>query len=588
MEHQVGQVVANAIANLTSHSLDQVQRLIRRPPNAEMGHYAFACFEYGRTHGFTPNLAANYLASNLNVNPAFTRIAVASAAGPFLNIQVKAGLLAASVLEAVASKEMGYGSSEEGHGRTIVIDYSAPNIAKPFHVGHLMSTVIGASLGRIYERLGYKVVRINHLGDWGVQCGFQFLAWEEQKKKGKDPDRELELRGLDYLAELYVDINNRAKSDAGELDKEARRLFKQLEDGDARLKALWQKFRQATLSNLQKSYDRLGVKFDSNDGEGFYEPLLKPMLDQLKASGIAIESDGALVIPMDDAPRRAGKNPVPPFILRKSDDATIYGTRDLAAALFRMDHYGFDKCLYIVDVRQSGHFNMLFKSLAKMGKSWSKNCVHVSFGLMQIKDGDEVRAMTTRGGQMVPLNELLDTMRDKVRGIIQEKNEGLKDADVVAEMVGIGAIVFWIQSRRRDTNFVFDWAQATDSTGDSGPYLQYSYVRAKSILLKSQRGAGEYSKSDFKLLVEPEEATVAKAIDEFPNAVKTAAAAFEPSYIAANLLDIAAAFGVFLNKHRILDSEPAVRGARLALVHAVALVLTSGLELLGIDVPEEM
>ena len=616
-QHRVLEVFTQALSQATALAPETVAGQLSRPPRPELGDYAFPCFAYAKAHKLAPAEAAAGLAEQLRTAQALAPLVERlEAAGAFLNVRFKPGVLCASVLQLIAGSGARFGEDGVGAGKTIVIDYSGPNIAKPFHVGHLMSTVLGASLVRIFRALGYTVVGVNHLGDWGVQCGYQFLAWQLA-----DPivrERELAERGLDYLSDLYVDVNFPArevnlleaemankevltdpqerarieaiKPEADAREAKARALFKQMEDGDQELRQLWERFRRETLAYLQKSYDRLGVKFESDAGEGFYEPLLKPLLAELQAKGVAVESEGALVIPMDEPPLRPGQERRAPFILRKSDEASIYGTRDLAAALYRKQTYNFHKNLYVVDVRQSSHFQMLFKALAKMGHAWHKDCAHVSFGIMQIKEGDSVLPMTTRGGRMIPLNELLDRMVRIVSGIVLEKNSGLapEKAARVAEAVGVGAIIYWVQARRRTSNFVFDWQQATDPNGDTGPYLQYSHARACSILRKSQAQAESWRGADVALLREAEEAAIAQELEDFPRVVRQAAESCEPSLVASYLLDLASAFGNFLNKHRVLESPPELRQARLALVDAVRLVLAKGLGLLGVVAPDEM
>jgi arginyl-tRNA synthetase len=586
--HAALTALIQSLVTATGLPAETIASQLGRPPKPEMGDYALPCFQYAKANKLPPPAAASALAEKLNADPALKDILEsAGTAAAFLNIKLKPSALVSSVVRAIADAKGHYGEANIGNGQTVVIDYSAPNIAKPFHVGHLMSTILGASLVRIFRALGYKVVGVNHLGDWGVQCGFQFLAW--QRADPAEREKRLAAEGLDYLADLYVAINAEAKANP-ELDAQARALFKKLEDGDAELKALWERLRKETLDYLQRSYDRLGVKFDSDNGEGFYEPMLKPLLAELKASGVAVESEGALVIPMEDKPPKTDKEKKPPFILLKSDEATIYGTRDLAAALYRKKTYDFAKNLYVVDVRQSNHFQQLFKAIAKMGNAWHKDCAHVAFGMMSIKEGDEVLPMSTRGGRMIPLNELLDRMVAIVKNIVAEKNPELSDerASRVAEAVGVGAIIFWVQARRRASNFTFDWKQATDPTGDTGPYLQYAHTRTCGILRKSGAKPADWTNANLALLVEPEEAAVGKVLENFPKAVQAAAEDYEPSLISSYLLDLSSAFGNFLNKHRVLDSAPELRAARLALVDAVRQVLAKGLGLIGVAAPEEM
>jgi arginyl-tRNA synthetase len=504
---------------------------------------------------------------------------------------------------------------------------------------------LGASLARIFRAQGCTVIGVNHLGDWGTQCGYQFLAW--RRADPAERERRLAAEGLDYLAELYVEINAPAKRvaaleernrelppgssetratleaelaqvrpEAENLDAEARALFRRLEDGDPELRALWERFRKTTLEVLQKSYDRLGVRFESDAGEGFYEPFLKPLIAELKARGVLEQSEGAWVIALDEP---GAERKRPPFIVVKSDGATKYEARDLAAALYRKRQYDFAQNLYVVDVRQSEHFKNLFRALEKCGHAWAKDCHHVSYGMMKIKEGDSVLPMTTRGGRMIPLQELLDRMRDIVRRIVEEKNPELPAArkDAVAEAVGVGAIVFWIQSRRRDSHILFDWRQATNPDGDTGPYVQYTHARACSILRKAEAqpacaeasagrsacaeasagrsacasgAAGRPPPSlELSLLVQPEETAVAKELERFPAVLREAAENYEPSMIGGWLIVVSRAFNDFYHRRQVLKAEtPELRAARLALVDCVRGLLAQGLSLLGMAAPEEM
>ncbi|HYF49541.1 MAG TPA: arginine--tRNA ligase [Planctomycetota bacterium] len=631
--HAVHAALVNALVSATGLSPKDVAAQLGRPPKPEMGDYAFPCFAYGKQNKLPPPQAAAQLAEKLKSDPrAAPLLKEASPAGPFLNIGIQPGQLSAAILSTVRAAGEKYGHTSEGAGKTIVIDYSSPNIAKPFHVGHLMSTALGASLVRIYRALGYKVVGVNFLGDWGVQCGFQFLAWQREDPAVRE--RELAARKLDYLAELYVEINAPAKKvdelasrlaqvvvkasdgsnvlrnkedlsaedkaklkaqidelkvEADKRDAEARALFKKLEAGDPELKKLWELLRNETIAYLKKIYERMGVSFESYDGEAYFEPMLKPMVAYLQAFSIAVESQGAIVIPMEDAPK-PGKEPKPPLILLKSDGTTIYATRDLAAAIYRKLTYSFTKNIYVVDMRQSHHLNQVFKGFEKAGHGSAKDCVHVAFGLMQVKEDEVVKPMSTRAGAMIPLNELFDKMVEVVRNIVKEKNPDLapEKAARVAEAVGVGAVVFWAQGRRRMSNAVFDWKQATDPNGDTGPYLQYQHARVCSILRKAGATPEILKGAKLDLLVEPEETGVAKALEQFPSVLKQAAEDYEPSLISTYLLDVASALGRFLNRHRVIDSPPELRAARLALVDAVRGVLAQGLGLLGITAPDEM
>jgi len=613
--HPLFRILVAALVKATGLAEKSVASQLRPPPDAKLGDYAFPCFEWAKSRKAAPPAAAQELAGLFAADSEYLqRFEAPLPAGPFLNFRALPGALCASVLGQVRSHHQ-YGSSEAGAGKTIIVDYSGPNFAKPFHVGHLMSTVLGASLVRILRYVGYKVVGVNHLGDWGTQCGFLFSAWL-RADAGKR-DEELRGRGIDYLLELYIGINTpakrlneleamlldkniathpdeRAKIEAElaklkpevvKIDEEARAMFRRLEEGDREIVDLWERFRETSLEVLQRAYDRLDIKFESTAGEAFYTPLLKPMIEDWKAKGILKQSEGAWVIPLS---AETDKKKRPPCIVVKSDGGTKYDTRDLAAAIYRKKEYDFYKNLYVVDVRQAQHFDGIFTALEKAGYNFSKDCVHVSYGLMQIKESGLTMPMTTRGGQMVPLMQVLDTMVEIVRKIVAEKNPDLNEQQrkLVAEAVGVGAIVFWIQSRRRNSNIVFDLELATNSQGDTGPYVQYTHARACSILRSSQNGAP--ARADLTLLVEPEETKVAKVLEGFPKVVHDAAESYEPSLVTTWVLELCHSFNDFYNKCPVLKSPGPLQDARLVLVDAVRLTLTHALKLLGMTAPGEM
>jgi len=616
--HHVVETLCRRLAAATGLLEEHVAALVRSPPKPDMGDYAFPCFELAKQQKKAPPELAKELAQRMCLDPKVNQVfAAVTAEGPFLNFKALPGVLNEAILRKVLDPITAFGHSETGENQTVIVEYSSPNIAKPFHVGHLMSTILGASLARIYKRIGYRVVSANHLGDWGTQCGFQFLAW--QQSDPQEREEQLEKRGIDYLAELYIGIHapgkrlnqlrellqdqkssgapeeraqiqaelERLVPEVARIDAEARALFKKLEDGDSALRALWQRLRDKTLEVLQKSYDRLGVKFDSDAGEAFYEPHVKELVKDLKERGVLVQSEGAWVIPLDEP---GAKRKRPPCIVIKSDGATKYETRDLAAALYRKKTYNFVKNIYVVDVRQNDHFSGFFKALEKAGYAWvTKECVHVAYGMMKISEGGQVRAMTTRGGQMVPLGDLLDSMVDIVCGIIAEKNHALSatQREAVAEAVGVGAIVFWVQSRRRNSDIVFDWKLATSPEGDTGPYVQYTHARACSILRKLAVQAP--LEAQLRMLTQPEEVAVCKALERFPAVLLHAADGYEPSLLATWLIETARAFNDFYNKHQVLKAETLeLTKARLVLVSAVRRMLAEGLALLGLAAPEEM
>ncbi len=614
--HHVYRTLIEHLATLTHLKPEEIVGQLRPPPKAGMGDYAFPCFSLAKQQKKAPPELARELEQKLildgRIGDIFSKI---EAAGPFLNFTAHHGVLSSAILRRIFDQHHLVKHKDAGQHKTIVIDYSSPNFAKPFHIGHLMSTILGASLVRIFRAQGYTVEGVNHLGDWGTQCGYQFLAWQRSDPKARD--EQLQNRGLDFLVDLYVEINKPAKRFnelkrmlldqnicvqpeersqveaeleelqpvVDEIENEARALFKKLEEGDPELKALWQRMRTTTMAVLQKAYDRLGVKFESDVGEAFYEPYLKPMVEDLKQKGVLEKSEGAWVIPLTEP---GAKKKKPPFIVVKSDGATKYETRDLAAAIYRKEHYDFAQNLYVVNVQQKAHFEGLFKALSKAGYEWSCDCHHISFGIMKVKEGDEVLPMSTRSGRMIPLTDLLDGMVKVVRGIIEEKNPELPEERKaeVAEAVGVGAVLFWVQSRRRESNIVFDWKLATNPEGDTGPYVQYTHARACAILRKF---GGEIPlQADLERLEQPEETAVCKNLDRFPDVLEQAARNYEPSILATWLIETARSFNDFYNKCPVLKVNDSLRDARLALVEATRQVLVEGLHLLGLSAPEEM
>ncbi|MBI3827945.1 MAG: arginine--tRNA ligase [Planctomycetes bacterium] len=616
--HHVLHTIAKRLASATGLAEDAALNMLRPPPKAGMGDYAFPCFELAKQKKKAPPELAQELAHALIRDTELAQVVHrVEAEGPFLNFHAQRGVLCSAILRKVCDPTQPYGESSEGAGKTMVIEFSSPNIAKPFHVGHMMTTVLGASLVRILKLLGYTTVSVNHLGDWGTQCGYQFLAWQKQEPDTRE--KQLAARGIDYLAELYIEINipgkhlkvleeklldkniavqpdirskieseiAQVKPEADGLEQQARALFKNLEDGDPELRALWQRMRDVTVISLNKTYLRLGIAFDSDAGEAFYEPYVKELVKDLKERGVLVQSEGAWVIPLEEP---GAKRKRPPCIIIKRDGATKYETRDLAAAIYRKKTYNFAKNIYVVDSRQSDHFSGFFKALEKAGYGWSmKDCVHVPFGTMKVIEDGLIKNMTTRGGTMVSLHEVLDSMVEIVRKIVEEKNPNLtgEQRQIVAEAVGVGAIVFWVQSRRRLSDIVFDWKLATSPDGDTGPYVQYTHARACSILRKF--GASVPLQADLTLLQEPEELAVCKSLERFPEVLKDSAEGYEPSMLATWLLETSRAFNDFYNRHQVLKAESMpLMQARLVLVDATRAMLAKGLNLLGIQAPDEM
>lgn len=548
-------------------SLAEVADLYESPNKKGFGDSAFPCFPLAGKLRLAPNEIANRLAAAFS-RP--TSVTETKAIGGYFNVWYDAGVVAASVLPEVSSAGSSFGTSNLGQGRTICMDYSHPNIAKPFGVGHLRSTVIGHTLKNVFEKLGYKTVGINHLGDWGTQFGKLIVAFRDWGNAA-----ELDAQPIRHLFDLYVRFHQEAETNP-ELESRARAEFKKLEDGDAENLKLWKRFRDLSLDEFQRVYRRLGVTFDSYNGEAFFNDHLGPLIERLHSSGIAREGDdGALVIPTGDESE-------PPLLLRKSDGATLYATRDIAAAEYRWTTYNFEKCLYIVGSAQALHFRQLFAALAKMGHPWASRMAHVDFGWVKFADS----MMSTRRGNIVFLDDVIEEAVARTKAIIHEKNADLPDADAVAESVGVGAVVFWQLSVKRQKDVSFNWEDVLSFDGRTGPYLQYTHARICSLLRKWGREIPAVS--EYAGLNGEEERRLLLQMADWPRRIVQTAEQYEPQIIAAALLDMAQTYNSFYQKVRILDGEPEALPERLLLSDCLRGVMAEGLRLLGLGAPEQM
>ena len=557
-------LIASALADATGLTKEQIAEWMETPPNPELGDYAFPCFRLAKTLHKAPAVIAGELANAIALPEGVER---AVAAGPYVNFTVSKAALGRAVLTRVFAEGERYGGSDMGQGRNICIDYSSVNIAKPFHIGHLRSTVIGNALYRIYEHMGYNCVGINHLGDWGTQFGKMLCAY---KKWG---DRsEIERDGVSALVKLYVRFHQEAEGNDA-LNDEARAWFKKIEDRDAEATELYEWMKALTLAEAGRVYDMLGIAFDSYAGESFYNDKMDRVVDELKKDGLLKLDDGAEIVDLS-----AYK--MPPCIILRSDGATLYATRDIAAALYRKDTYDFAKCLYVVAYQQDLHFKQWFKVVELMGYDWAKDLVHVSFGMVSVKDG----TLSTRSGNVIYLMDVLKAAVDKTYDIICEKSPELPDKRAAARQVGVGAIVWNGLYNGRIKDVQFDWETALNFDGETGPYVQYTHARACSVLRK----AAPEGEIDYALLSDPESAAVVSAIAAFPDAVREAMDKNEPYLVSRNLIAVCTAFNRFYYGQRIMADEADVRNARLTLTKAVAQVLRIGLRLLGIAAPEKM
>lgn len=545
-------------------SADEIAGLLELPPDSAMGDYAFPCFKLARSLRKAPPMIAGELVKVINAD-FLSRV---EAVGGYLNFFIDKALYASSVIGEVLDKGEKYGSSDMGAGKTICIDYSSINIAKRFHIGHLSTTALGNALYKIYSFLGYKCVGINHLGDWGTQFGKMIAAYKHWGSR-----EMVEQGGVQALSDLYVKFHAEAEKDPS-LEDEGRAWFKKIETGDEEAISIWQWFKDLTLKDANRVYDMLGVKFDSYAGEAFYMDKMSPVIEELREKKLLKESDGAYVVDLEEYG-------MPPCLIIKSDGATLYTTRDLAAAFYRKKTYDFTKCLYVVAYQQSLHFRQLFKVIELMGHEWAKDMEHVEFGMVSY----EGQALSTRHGHVIYLEDLLNRSIEKARAIIDEKSPNLEDKDGVARKVGIGAVVFFALSAGRIKDIDFWWDRALNFEGETGPYVQYTYARCCSVLGKAPANLPD---ADYSTLDDAEAQDIVRLLEQFPELVKEAAQRNEPSLITRYTVDLAQAYNKFYYEHRILDCEPATSAARIAITKAVRDVIGTGLTLIGVEPTEKM
>ncbi|NME82429.1 arginine--tRNA ligase [Clostridium sp. SM-530-WT-3G] len=556
--------VANLIKSHVDLDIETIEKLIEIPPKPEMGDYAFPCFQLAKVMKKAPNMIAAELKEVMNTE-GFEKI---ENLGPYLNFFVDKGTFSKNTIEKVLEEGDNYGGSNIGEGKTVCVEYSSPNIAKPFHVGHLFTTAIGNSLYKMFKKEGYNTIGLNHLGDWGTQFGKLISAynrWVDEEALEKAP--------IDELLRIYVKFHEEAKKDPS-LEDEARANFKALETGDPEATALWKRFRDLSLKEFERVYDILGVKFDSLNGEAFYNDKMDVVVDELKEKGLLVESNGAQVVMLEDYN-------MPPCIVLKADGASIYATRDLAAAMYRKKTYDFYKCVYVVGTPQALHFKQVFKVLELAGHDWANDCVHVGFGLVKFAD----RKLSTRDGSIVLLDDLLKEAVEKTMEAIKDKDE-IKNKEEVAKKIGVGAVIFTYLKNSREKDIVFDWKEILSFEGETGPYVQYAYARGNSILARAGecKGTVDYSK-----LTSKEEFELVKSLGNFNNVINLALDKLEPSILTRYVIEVAKGFNKFYNAHSVLNLEDEdLKATRLNLVKASLQVIKNGLELLGIDVVEKM
>lgn len=563
------QIIAEQISKTININEKELESYIETPKDSQNGDYAFPCFRLAKELRKAPPAIANEIKEKIETVEEIEKIEVA---GGYLNFFINKSILAKEVLEEISKNEQ-YGKSEIGKEKNIVIDYSAPNIAKPFHIGHLRSTVIGGALYNIYKYLGYNVTGVNHLGDYGTQFG---KLIEGYKMWGKEYD--IEKDPINELTKIYIRINEACKNDEQILEN-CRNNFKKLEDGDSYCVEIWKKFRELSLQEFQKVYDLLGSKFDSWNGESFYSDKMPEVIEILEKTGKLIESQGAKIIDLED------KGINTPCIIEKSNGSTTYATRDLAAILYRARTYDFDKALYVTSYEQVLHFKQVFEVAKLLGldEKYTKGLEHVSFGMVLLPEGK----MSTREGNIIKLEDLLNEAISRAKEIIEQKNPDLENKEEVSKKVGIGAVIFNDMSSSRIKDEVFDWNTILNFQGETGPYIQYTYVRTKSVLEK----AGYLPKMDeikIEKLVDEYSLTILKLIYNFEDVLIQVTDKNEPSILARYLIDLAKAYSSFYNENKIIVEDKDIQNARVYLTYATSKVLKQGANLLGIQMPEKM
>lgn len=543
---------------------DFIAAAIEIPPTKEVGDFALPCFKFAKTLRKSPVMIANELAAAFKGDEV---ISSCEAVNGYLNFRLNRAAFVNSVVDKITEEGENYGKSTLGGGKVICIDYSSINIAKPFHIGHLSTTVIGAALYRIFNFLGYKAVGINHLGDYGTQFGKLIYAYKHWGSK-----EAVEKGGLKELTRLYVHYHELSEQNP-EMDDEARSYFKKIESGDKECVELFEYFKSITLAETKKIYDLLDVKFDSYAGESFYNDKMQPVVDELKKDGLLVESEGAMVVKLDDYD-------MPPCIILRSDGASLYATRDLAAAFYRKKTYDFYKCLYVVAYQQNLHFKQIFKVLELMGKPWAKDMVHVAYGMVSLEDG----AMSTRHGRVVLLEDVINKTIEKALEVIDAKNPYLENKEETAKIVGTGAVIFGALAQNKIKDIVFSYDKVLNFDGETGPYVQYTVARCNSVIKK----AGNIDAKGVVDTVTDDEFALAVQLESFPATIVAAAEKYEPSFITRYAVETAKAFNKFYLNCKVIGEDKERSAFRLKLTKATKTCLTSALALLGIKAPEKM
>lgn len=565
--------IAKLISECTEGiSFDEVLSMVEVPQDKKMGDYAFPCFKLAKVMRKAPPLIAVGIAKAIEENPIFEKVEQVNA---YVNMFISKKELVTDVVKKVLEEREDYGKSNVGEGKPVIVEFSSPNIAKPFHIGHIRSTVIGNSINKIYDAMGYDVIRINHLGDYGTQFGKMICAYRHWGNK-EDVINE----PIKTLLAYYTKFHEEAE-DHPELEDEAREIFTKLEHGEAEEMELWQWFRDESLKEFSRVYDMLGIEFDSYAGESFYSDKMPRFVNELKEKGLLEESRGAQIVDLEEYGLGVA-------LITKSDGSTLYITRDIAAAVYRKETYDFYKNIYVVASQQNLHFQQWFRILNLMGYEWSGDCVHVPFGLVSLEEG----TMSTRHGRVVFLEDVLNRAVEQTREIIKEKGVNTDNIDETAKQVGIGAVIFNELSNNRIKDYVFSWDKVLDFNGETGPYVQYTYARAASVLrnagedLAQKAACIENVKAEY--ITSDSSYELAKLIYAMPETAIDAGEKYEPSVVTRHIVDMAQAFNRFYHDEHILVDNEEEKIAKLALVTAAKIAIKNGLALLGIEAPERM